>query len=79
MILGLILLKNGVEPALLTALLHSFDLPLIGSGMAYAGTGLYMSLRHTDDASPVLAGAIAMPLIILFIVFVIINFAMPLA
>lgn len=78
-IIGLALLHANIAVDLITAILHSLDLPLIGSGMAYAASSLYVSMRHADTPSPVLATCIAVPLVILFAGFVFVNFGMPLA
>lgn len=78
-IIGLALLHANIAVDLLTAILHSLDVPLIGSGMAYAGSSLYLSMRHADAPSSVLAIFIAVPLVLLFAAFVFVNFGMPLA
>lgn len=75
----LVLLKRNVWPAQTDMILNSLDLPLLGAGMLYAGTSLYVSLTRNSKPSTVMALAISIPLILLFCVFAYLNFGLPFA
>lgn len=75
-LIGLVVLRRGILVDPLTIILHSMDLPLIGSGMAYAGSSLYVSLMERGRGSLTLALVITVPLVLLFALFVFANFGL---
>ncbi len=79
LIVGLVLLKRDISPALTTALLNSIDLPLLLAGMVYGGSSLYISITANRQQSMTVALIITLPLALLFIAFAYANFALPFA
>ncbi len=77
MLAGLVLIKWGIAAETIGMILNSLDLPLLGSGMLYAGSSLYVSLTKDGKISWLLAIIITVPLVLLFLVFMYANFALP--
>jgi hypothetical protein len=74
---GAMLLHRDGTPAFWIPIVHSFDLPLILVAMIYGGTSLYGGLVQRGMHSRTLMLVIAVPLLLLFVLFVFLNFAFP--
>ncbi|MDD5056012.1 MAG: hypothetical protein PHZ00_07155 [Candidatus Peribacteraceae bacterium] len=72
----IVLSRRGIAAAITGFLLPVIDLPLLFVGMLYGGASLYGSLTR-GKSSPVLAASIFVPLGLLFLFFVWLNFAYP--
>ncbi len=72
--LAYLLLRNGVWPTASALWLQVADLPFAFAAITYGGLSLYSSLATPGKPSRALAIAIGVPLALLFIVLVILNF-----
>lgn len=68
-----ILFHNGIATQASAAWLKSGDLPLLVSGLLYGGLSVYESVRKDSSSQTVLLG-ISIPLGILFILLLVLNF-----
>lgn len=72
----IVLSRRGIAAAITGQLLPVIDLPLLLVGMLYGGASLYVSLTR-GKSSPVLGASIFVPLGLLFLFFLWLNFAYP--
>jgi hypothetical protein len=72
--LALILARNDIAAHGSRVWLDISDLPLLCSGLMFGGLSLYRSIRRDEDMSHALLAGIALPLLILFAIFLIANF-----
>ncbi len=72
--LALMLATNNVAAHASRVWMDISDLPLLCSGLLFGGLSLYRSIRRDSDMSHALLAGIALPLLILFSIFLIANF-----
>jgi hypothetical protein len=72
--LSYLLLTNELSTPWPRLALGVFDLPLIAVAVLYGGTSLYRSVRDPKHPSKLLALAIALPLLALFVFLAVLNF-----
>lgn len=68
------MLRNAVNPVSSEWWLRIADLPLLLLGMLYGGLSVFQSLRTRDHPSHPMIFFIGLPLLALFLFFVILNF-----
>lgn len=69
-----ILLRNSVWPWLSSLWLQSADLPFALCALLYGGLSLYASISVPGKTSKTLAWIIGVPLLIVFLLLVVLNF-----
>lgn len=77
-IAAIVLVSRGVWAPSLTTMLNILDLPLLASGMLYAGSSLVLSLKR-DRVSVILSVIVFGFLAAIFTGFAIVNFWFPFA
>ena len=77
-ILGIVLLSRGLFVGFLTPLLAVMDLPLLFVGILFGGSSFLVSMSR-GEVSKALAAVVFVPLALLFLFFLYVNFALPFA
>lgn len=72
--LAYILLHNNIQPELSGSWLQAGDLPLLLSGLLYGGISVYRSIQEDNSSSRTLMFAIGIPVGVLFLLFLVLNF-----
>lgn len=72
--LAYVLAHNGIAERGALAWLSIGDMPLALAGILFGGTSIYKSVRNDESVSRGLLLAIGLPLLILFIVLLVVNF-----
>ena len=73
-IVAWVMLKQNLYGTEEAVWMQSADLPLIFSGLVYGGLSLYLSLRHPEEPSTLLAWMIGVPLGAFFGLLLLLNF-----
>jgi hypothetical protein len=76
-LIGVVMLKQGLLPLAAVSALHALDLPLLFAGAVFGGASLYKSMVPAGKSSPVLAVVIAVPLLAALAFAAYVNFALP--
>jgi len=76
MIVLIVLVQRKYASAELAPILSVLDLPLLLIGVLFGGSSLYVSLVKDKRSVPLLI-VIFLPLVVLFVVFAYLNFALP--
>ncbi len=74
MFLAYVLAHNDIWQPQATLWMNVGDLPLLLTSILYGGTSVYLSLKDDTAPSPILGTLIALPLLVVFGFFVILNF-----
>lgn len=69
-----LLFRNTIFSPWPEIVLSICDLPLILSGMLYGGSSLYLSIKNPKQKSKALLLGVTIPLIIIFLMLIIMNF-----
>lgn len=72
--LAYVLMHNGIAATASLAWLHTGDMPLLLSGLLYGGLSVYRSLQDEASSSKALMLGILIPLAILFLLLLAVNF-----
>lgn len=73
--LGYVLTRNGIAPDATTTWLQMADMPLLLIAILYGGLSVYKSLHdEAKGTSTILAVAIGLPLMLIFLAFLSLNF-----
>ena len=71
-----VLFHNDIAARIAGQFLYVGQLPLLLVSFLYGGLSVYHSIRGEESASRTLAFIIAIPLVVLFVLFLLIRFAM---
>lgn len=72
--LSYILMHNDIAPDAASGWLSIADIPLLFSGLLYGGLSVYLSIQDEAKPSRGLMIAIGVPLTVIFLVLLIVNF-----
>lgn len=72
--LAYVLMRNGIAADASLAWLRAGDMPLLLSGLLYGGISVYRSIQDDASSSKALMLGILIPLAILFLLLLVVNF-----